>query len=72
MNTNAFDQAAHEDALLQSQPGQITELEAVPQRDYRKECWVAVYAATVHAGLSSWAEPYADDALLAFDKRFPA
>lgn len=72
MNTNAFDQAAHENALLNSQPGQITELEAVPQRDYRKECWIAVYAATVQAGLLSWAESYADGALSAFDKRFPS
>ena len=47
-------------------PGQVTELplEAIPQRDYRKEVWIA--ALTTGNGA-----PWADQVLAHFDKTFP-
>ena len=47
-------------------PGQVTELplEAIPQRDYRKEVWIA--AITTGNGA-----PWADQVLAHFDKTFP-
>ena len=57
-------------------PGQVTELplEAIPQRDYRKELWIGV-ATAVANGLNAFrngiAFDRANEALAAFDKVFP-
>ena len=57
--------------LRASQPGQIQEFEPIQQRDYRKECWIAVYAAAISRNENidaSWT--IATRALSHFDERF--
>lgn len=48
----------------------VAELEALPQRDYRKEMWIAAY--TARQGAPSENTFCADQALVEFDQRFPS
>ena len=56
-------------------PGQVQmlePLEAIPQRDYRKELWIAVATATAaHAAQGFQPASWADETLKAFDTAFP-
>ena len=56
-------------------PGQVQTLEAIPQRDYRKELWLGVATAVARSeGARDRAAPgaWANCALADFDKTFPA
>ena len=48
----------------------VAELEALPQRDYRKEMWIAAW--NNYSGAPAQSTGWADEALNEFDKRFPS
>lgn len=48
----------------------VAELEALPQRDYRKEMWIAAW--NDYSGAPAQNTGWADEALNEFDKRFPS
>ena len=55
-----------------SQVMTVGSLEAIPQRDYRKELWIDVATATAaHATQGFQPASWADETLKAFDTAFP-
>lgn len=57
--------------LTGMQPGLIQAIECGDVRDYRKEMWIAAYAAAYRGTGSEYPTHVADVALAEFDKRFP-